>query len=451
MSLVRRHLADVLPMRVLLINRYFHPDHSPTSVLASELAFALRQRGIQVSVITSRLHYEDGHPPLPKHETIQGVEVHRVWTSRRGRSGLVGRGLDYATFYLAAAWRLRKLLRPDDIVVAKTDPPLLPVMAGLITRLKGARIVNWLQDIFPEVAEALQVGGSVGGTCFRMLKPVSHLSLRQANLNVVVGEAMSAHLGRQGIAPGRLHVINNWADGAVVTPISAARNDLRRSWGLNDRFVVAYAGNLGRAHDVATAIEAMTLLQERAARSTSSDLARRIIFVFVGGGFRRAELEQQVLQRQLTNVRMYPYQPQDRLAETLGVADVHLVSLHPKLEGLIVPSKFYAIAAAGRPTLFVGASNGEIARLIDQAACGFSVKPGDGEALMDRVLQLAADPELCASMGERARAAFDARWNKSLAVEQWAKVLNGVTLQGEATGKGDETRTDSATLQQPTQ
>jgi colanic acid biosynthesis glycosyl transferase WcaI len=432
-------------MRVLLINRYFHPDHSPTSVLASDLAFALRQRGIQVTIITSRLRYEDGNPPLPKHETIQGVEVHRVWTSRRGRSGLLGRGLDYGTFYLAAAWRLWRLLHPDDIVIAKTDPPLLPVMAGLVTRLKGARIVNWLQDIFPEVAETLQIGGSAGGACFSMLKPLSHWSLRQANANVVVGEAMSAHLKRQGVAPGRLHVINNWADGAVVTPVSAARNELRRSWGLHDRFVVAYAGNLGRAHDVATVIEAMTLLHERAARSTSSDVARRIMFVFVGGGFRRTELEQQVLQRQLTNVRMYPYQSQDRLAETLGVADVHLVSLDPKLEGLIVPSKFYAIAAASRPTLFIGASNGEIARLINQAACGRTVKPGDGEALMDHILHLAADPRLCASMGTQARAAFDTRWDKSLAVEQWVTVLNNVTPRGPETRKSGKTQTRSAT------
>lgn len=424
-------------MRVLFVNRYFTPDHSPTSVLASELAFALRQRGNQVSVITSRLSYDDGNTPLPKHEIINGVEVHRVWTSTRGRSGLLGRSLDYATFYLAAAWRLQEILRPDDIVVAKTDPPLLPVLAGFIARLRGARVVNWLQDIFPEVAEALNVGGGVGKYCLSRLTHLSHWSLRQANVNVVVGEAMSAHLKRQGVVAGQLRVINNWADGAVITPIPATRNELRRSWGLQDCFVVAYAGNLGRAHDVATTIKAMTLLHKRTVHSTSRNDARRIVFVFVGGGFRRAELESQVRKRQLTNVRMYPYQSRDRLAETLGVADVHLVSLDPDLEGLIVPSKFYAIAAAGRPAIFVGASDGEIARLMDKAACGFTVEPGDGKALMERILQLAADPALCASMGANARAAFDANWDKSLAVERWAKVLNVVTPRDDVPGKVD--------------
>ena len=123
-------------------------------------------------------------------------------------------------------------------------------------------------------------------------------------------------------------------------------------------------------------------------------------------------------------MRLHPYQPRELLAETLSVADVHLVSLNPALEGLIVPSKFYGIAAAGRPTLFIGAADGEIARLVDEIGCGFTVAPGDSKALMDRILQLANDPELCASMGARARAAFEQRWHEERAINHWEEVLN---------------------------
>jgi glycosyltransferase involved in cell wall biosynthesis len=121
---------------------------------------------------------------------------------------------------------------------------------------------------------------------------------------------------------------------------------------------------------------------------------------------------------------MYPYQPRERLAETLGVADVHLVSLNPKLEGLVVPSKFYGIAAAGRPAIFIGARDGEIARLIHETGCGFTVAPGDGQALMDRILQLAATAKLCTSMGDRARASFEQYWNRDRAIKQWQGVLS---------------------------
>ena len=209
-------------MRVVFLNRYFHPDHAPTSVLLSNLAFALSQRGIQVTVITSRLRYEGGDHLLPQHETIRGVVVHRVWTSRRGRSGLIGRSLDYGSFYLAAAWRLWRVVGRNDIVVAKTDPPLLSVMAAPIARLKRARLVNWLQDIFPEVASALNVGGPFGRLAFNLVRPLSHWSLRQAHTNVVVGKKMAAYLKQQGIAPDRIQVIANWADGSLIAPIAAA-------------------------------------------------------------------------------------------------------------------------------------------------------------------------------------------------------------------------------------
>ena len=411
-------------MRVVFLNRYFHPDHAPTSVLLSDLAFALSQRGIKVTVITSRLRYEGGDPLLPHQEIIQGVDVHRVWTSRRGRSGLLGRSLDYGSFYLAAAWCLWRVTQPTDIVVAKTDPPLISVMAAFIARLRGARLVNWLQDIFPEVAEALEVGGGWGSAAFRLIRPLRNWSLHSAHTNVVVGAKMAEHLEAEGIAREKIRIIPNWSDGTLIVPITAVQNALRKSWALNDRFVVGYAGNLGRAHDVATIVEAMTLLHERAADSLKYDVARRISFVFVGGGVQLTTLERGVLQRRLPNVQVHPYQPRERLAETLGVADVHLVSLNPKLEGLIVPSKFYGIAATGRPTLFIGAEDGEIARLIDQAGCGFTVAPGDGKALANRILQLAGNPELCASMGARARAAFEERWDKRSAVEQWEEVLN---------------------------
>jgi colanic acid biosynthesis glycosyl transferase WcaI len=410
-------------MRVVFLNRYFHPDYSATSVLLSDLAFALSQRGIEVSVITSRLHYEAGDRLLPQHETIQGLKVHRVWTSRRGRAGLLGRSLDYGTFYSAAAWRLWRLTRANDVIVAKTDPPLLSVMAALIARIKGAYLVNWLQDIFPEAAEALNIGGGFGSAALRLMRPLRNWSLRSAQTNVVVGTKMAEYLEAEGIPLEKIRIISNWADGTLIVPIVAAQNELRQKWELNERFVVGYAGNLGRAHDIATIINAISLLQERAIGSAIDDVARRITFVFVGGGAQLARLDREAIQRRLSNVQLHQYQPRECLAETLGVADLHLVSLNPELEGLIVPSKFYGIAAAGRPTIFIGAADGEIARLIDETGCGFTVAPADGQTLLARILQAAGDPKLCVRVGARARAAFEERWDKRSAVEQWEEVL----------------------------
>ena len=150
------------------------------------------------------------------------------------------------------------------------------------------------------------------------------------------------------------------------------------------------------------------------------------MFVFVGGGALRPKLEQEALKRKLSNFRMRPYQPKDRLGETLALADVHLVSLNPALEGLIVPSKFYGIAAAGRPTIFIGAKDGEVARLVEESGSGFTVPAGDGEELVNRILELARDQDLCATLGARARVAFERQWDKAQALAKWEALLRAV-------------------------
>src|SRR5690606_29000430 len=150
--------------RVVFLNRFFYPDLSATSQMLSDLAFGLAERGFDVQVITSRLCYDDPSARFPARETIRGVRVHRIWTSGFGRHNLWGRGIDYLSFYVSALRACRRTLKPGDILVAKTDPPMISVVGALAARLRGARLVNWLQDLFPEVAAAAGIRTAQGGT-----------------------------------------------------------------------------------------------------------------------------------------------------------------------------------------------------------------------------------------------------------------------------------------------
>ena len=258
--------------RIIFLNRFFYPDHAPTSELLSDITFALCDRGFDVSVITSRQSYEQAKTELPARESIRGVDITRVWTSKRGRLHLVGRSIDYLTFYTAAAWHGWKTARAGDIIVAKTDPPLLSVPMALVAKMRGAYLVNWLQDIFPEVAENLNVGGRVGRIAGGALRPLRNWSLRSAKVNVVVGDGMATRL--KGIGVDNVEVISNWSDSALISPLPAEESELRKDWIPKDRFVVCYAGNLGRAHDVDTLLSAMMSLQQQAKKSPC-DLAAK--------------------------------------------------------------------------------------------------------------------------------------------------------------------------------
>ena len=403
--------------KTVFVNRYFFPDHSATSQLLTDLAFALARDSESIHIVTSRQRYDDANARLAAFETTGGVTVHRVWTSTFGRHNLIGRAVDYATFYLSAAWRLFFVLRRDDVVVAKTDPPLISVVAVSVAWLRGAVLVNWLQDVFPEVGEVM------GVRAVRVVAPVlralRNLSLRSATHNVVLGERMAVMVERQNVARSAISVIHNWSDGDAIYPIVHNENALRIDWGLNGKFVVGYSGNMGRVHEFSTLLDAA----QRLVGETN------IVFLFIGSGAQRASIENEARQRGLANIIFKPYQPRERLAQSLTVADIQVISLRPELEGLIVPSKFYGIAAAGRATLYIGDPSGEIPNILAAHRCGFSARVGDVEAVVRSIISLAHDHTACETMGRNARVVFDQCYTQKMAFDSWRQVLHGPAVE----------------------
>jgi colanic acid biosynthesis glycosyl transferase WcaI len=400
-------------VKVVFVNRFFHPDLAPTGRHAADVAFDLAAAGREVHAVTSRLSY-DGGQGYAAEEALHGVQVHRVWSTRFGRGSLAGRALDYASFYVSAFFALAELLDRNDIVIAKTDPPLISVVAALAARLRGARLVNWLQDVFPETAERAGMG-LLAGPLGALARALRDWSLRRAEINVVLGERMAAELGRL-VPDARLRVAPNWADGASVRPMAPGASALRREWGFEGKFVVGYSGNLGRAHDGETLLAAARLLEQESG----------VLFSFVGGGHYFAQLRA----AGLANLQLRGYVPEDRLGESLGAADVHLVTLLPAFEGLIVPSKFYGAAAAGRAVIFVGDPDGEVARAIAAHGCGLAVAAGDAAALAAAIRELRAAPETLRSMGARARTMFDSQYDLKIGVARWRKLV--AEIAGEA-------------------
>jgi colanic acid biosynthesis glycosyl transferase WcaI len=282
------------------------------------------------------------------------------------------------------------------------------VIAAPVVWLRGGRLVNWLQDIFPETAEALGVGGRAARVAYGPMRWLRNRSLKAAHVNVVLGERMARHISGLGVPSERIRIVPNWADGEVIAPVDHGANVLRAEWGLGEAFVVAYSGNLGRAHEIDTLLDAIAVVERGAAvgRGMPARGTRQpVLWLFIGGGALFDPLKEEVARRGLISVRFRPYQPSELLAQSLSAADLHLVSLRPELEGLIVPSKFYGSAAAGRPAIFIGDTDGEIARLIRRHACGRTV---------------------AVRMGVRARQAFEIDFDKPIAIGRWGEVLHEV-------------------------
>lgn len=404
--------------RVFFVNRFFYPDQSATAQLLSDLAFALTEAGFDVHVVCSRQLYGRPRADLAASEIIRGVRVQRVSATRFGRDRLLGRAADYTSFYVTSALALVASLRRGDVIVAETDPPLISLIALLAARLRGAALVNWLQDVFPEVATRL--GASpLSPLLDRLLRRLRDASLRAARSNVVLGARMRDYVAGR-VDKSNCCIIENWADDGGVVPIPVGSSDLRRRLGLTDRFVVGYSGNLGRAHEFETLLGAARLLP-----ATTG-----IAFLFIGGGRRLEELKARVARERLEHFHFLPYQSRDLLSDTLAAADVHWVSLLPSLEGLIVPSKFYGILAAGRPTIFVGDEDGELARVIAETGCGVTIRAGDSSGLAQAIDGLRTDPRRARAMGLAARQLLCARYGMPRAIERWIRLLSEIQTQG---------------------
>jgi colanic acid biosynthesis glycosyl transferase WcaI len=400
--------------RLIFINRFFFPDHSATSQLVSDLAFHLAGTAREVHIVTSRQLYDAPKASLPEYEIIKGVRIHRVSSTQFGRGALLGRSVDYLSFYRSVWRRLMDITQQGDTLVAKTDPPLVSLVAAAVVRQKAAGLIHWVQDLYPELAVQLRVH-FMRGPVAAGLAALRNRSLLSAQATVVVGQLMSQRIQALGIEPAKIHLIPNWCDDSTIQPRAPTENPLRQAWGLEGKFVLGYSGNLGRAHEYDTVLAAAELLRNDP----------RIIFLMIGGGKRFEELATIVKARALTSsFRFKPYQDRKTLALSLGAPDLHWLSLKPALEGLIVPSKFYGIAAAGKPIIVIGDRDGELAQLTREHRCGLAIRPGDGPALARAVSRFSTGPDAVREMGFRARKMLDAHFTRRKAFERWCTLLD---------------------------
>ena len=403
-------MGTVPAPRVHICNRFYFPDNSATAQIAADLGRDLAARGWTVIAHASRHPYAEG-PVLPLRQQIDGVDIRRLRTTNLGRHSGWGRAVDYFSYHIAIFVRLVISLRGGDIVICKTDPPMLSVTIAIAAALRGAKLVHWLQDLFPEVADAM-----LPRPLTRLLSGARNWSLRRGQSAVAIGELMADKLAHIGLPRDAITTIPNWAD-ANIHPIPREANPARREWGIApDIFTISYSGNLGFAHDFATMLAAAEKLRD----------APRFQFLMIGGGAGMRALEGEVAARALPNVRFLPYQPRDALSQSLGAGDVHWLSLRPAMEGLIVPSKLYGIIAAHRPFIFVGDGTGEVARFIAAHGGGTVVAEGDGDAMATAITRLADDAAIYARMaGETATAAGG--YAMVSALNKWDSLLRGLT------------------------
>jgi glycosyltransferase involved in cell wall biosynthesis len=390
-----------------LVNQYFWPDMAATAQLLTDLAQDLTAAGWRVTALPGRGSYAPGRQgALPHRECWGGIEIRRLWCTDLGRGSKLRRLLDYGTYFLSSAAYLL-FGRSATVVVCLSTPPLIAVL-GLLARLRGAKFVYKVEDLYPDVAVAL---GTLGprSPISTLLRRVGRAVLSRAHAAVALDGAMARTLQERGAR--RVEIIPNWADGSAIYPAPEDGSQFRRDHDLGDGFIVLYSGNLGMAHR----FDAVT----DAARTLAASNPE-VLFLFVGAGVRLASVREAT--RDLGNVRLLPYQPRERLRALYAAADLHLITLRDEVSGLLVPSKYSASLAAGKPVLLVGGRGTDLHDEIGREGLGW-VCSHDSRAVATAVREAQSRHRGADSPPSVARRLFERRYSREQATGGWIRLL----------------------------
>ena len=386
------------PQRLLLISEHFEPSTGATAQLMTDLAEGLHRRGWSLTVLTATpggaLNF-----PVQRLGGRSGVAI-----------GVTAKVLRGARFLLGSLlWCLWHGRRGDGVLIV-SNPPFIGILGPLLQLSRHLPYIFIFQDLFPRSAVLSGVLPAAGPVAL-VWRSLMQQVCRHSATTVVLSQAMEERLRRDLGRELPLEVIHNWAvERGLSRP--RAQNTFAKEHGFEDRFTLQYSGNFGRLHDLLTLLEAARLLQHTTVQ-----------FVFIGGGAKGGQIEAYQQGFGLKNVLQLPYQPRQRLPESLSACDLSAIGLIPGAEDTVAPSKFYGILASGRGIVLIARRSCDLAQLVLREGCGIVVEPGEAAELAERLRALNEAPEEVAAMGERSRTLYERQFGVDRSIDRYAAVL----------------------------
>lgn len=393
---------------------YFAPEITPITHLYADLAADLTAYGADVTVVTGAANRGLSEAQRAEYRlrtderTPEGYRVLRVGGGNEGKN-LVRRGL-YLLTSTIALYRAAKRT-PADVYLLGSMPPFLGLIGARLAR--KARTVYIVQDIFPDTV--IRMGKlSENELLTRLCRRMERATYRGNTRFITISPDMARTLAARGVEESRIDVIGNWADTRMIAPVSRERNPLFDEYGLpREAFIALYAGVLGILQNPGVLLDAAAQLSAHA----------DILFVIFGEGALRDAIAARIAAERLTNVRLLPLEPGDRVSEVYSVGDVAVVPLKRGVTDVATPSKTWTAMAAGRPVLVTAAESSAWAAGITEAGAGVCVPPEDGRALADAIYALYEKRGALAEMGARARDYVETNLSRREATKRYHDII----------------------------
>lgn len=396
------------PYHIVIITPYFWPILCAATHLMKALAEGLVEEGHRVTVLTNgfgaRTRATPDEPPMKGH-------IHRAWNPFLQRLGVIAKCCEYtwfSIFFLLRGLGVRKI----DIIFVASNPPLAGLPAALLARLKGAKLVYNLQDIFPDSAVVAGILPA-GGRAYRWLRKAEEATYRVSDLVVSISPSFSEYV--EALVPGTpVATIPNWVDTDHIRPMAEAEEPAIATFRGGGGFVVQYAGNIGFMQN----LETLLLAAEELKRYPD------IRFVFIGNGNAKVAMEDLARQRGLANCIFLPLQPLERVPAVYNACDVGVIPLKPGAARIAVPSKTWNYLAVGRPVVGCVEADSPLAEAIRESRSGSVVPASDPAHLAQVILAYRNAPDRVRVEGRQGRAYAEANLSRRAAIQRYVRMFD---------------------------
>lgn len=400
---------------IIFFTQLYYPDMTTTAIIMTDLVEDLAAYGMNTKVVCAQPTYLVRRD-CPKKEKHNGVSIRRVWSFLFDKNKNIGRILNSASCFLSMLPVVLSTSK-NHLLVFNTNPALLSFLGFMGAKLRGQKYVILVHDLWPELPAHVRMIKE-GSLLYRTIDFINRLSFKYASSIVVLSKGMKKRvLDKAPEMDGSVHVIHNWVDADRVYPVAKANNQLLKELGLQEKKVVMYSGNLGRYQPLEVMIDAAGKLKER----------KDIMFVFAGGGGKKQKIQEMAASLALDNVKFIPFQPLDRLAESLSMADVSLIGIYPKNEGVIMPSKLYGLLAIGKPIICVSDPKSEVVEILNQVMAGVHSSIDDPKELAQKIVLLLDDRDKAQEMGKNGRKYFLKHFERKKITKQWKEILETIS------------------------
>lgn len=404
-------------MRLLYFVQYFPPEKASGLPIVADMIEGFAEHGWDVDVyiptptrgVTDEVRKE--YAKKRKEVHCDGkLTIHRMHLYREG-TRMLQRTIRYSIFSLQCL--VRGLILPADAIFTGGGPPTQGIVGGLIHKWTKKKFIFNPQDLFPD---SLVISGQATeeSKIVKLGRKMERFAYKNADVIITITEDMAENIRSKTEDKSKVHVVRNWIDTEKTVPVERSKNTLFDELGLSrGKFYVTYAGNIGMMQGIETIVDAAEKLKDES----------EIQFIIFGNGSEEENIKNRIAEKQLTNIKMYPLQPLERVSEVYSLGDVSIILCKPGTGSAGMPSKTWTIMATGTAIIGSFDTGGELDKTLQGAQCGYCVEAGSAEKLADTIKELHVRPEKTEELGHNARKYAVETVSKSKAVGQYIKII----------------------------